>query len=100
MYRLSLKAFDKVFNAIEADLMPKELTAMYFVPPLPPTLMIKLCIVLHFLAVGSYLDISFGYDVPHYTVHFMYGKHWMELIIPGILFWTTLKLQSMLQLLN
>jgi hypothetical protein len=32
--------------------------------------MIKLCIALHFLAGGSYLDISFAYDVPHNMVHF------------------------------
>jgi len=32
--------------------------------------MIKLCIALRFLAGGSYLDISFAYDVPHNTVHF------------------------------
>jgi len=65
MYRLSPKAFDEVLNAIQADLMPQKMTAAYFVPP-----MIKLCCALHFLAGGSYLDISFGYDIPPNTVHF------------------------------
>jgi hypothetical protein len=32
--------------------------------------MIKLCFALRFLASGTYLDISFTYDVPHTTVHF------------------------------
>jgi len=32
--------------------------------------MIKLCCALRFLAGGSYLDISFAYDVPPNTVHF------------------------------
>jgi uncharacterized protein YlzI (FlbEa/FlbD family) len=41
MYRLSPKAFDEVFNAIQADLMPRKMTATYFVPP-----MIKLCCAL------------------------------------------------------
>jgi hypothetical protein len=33
MYRLSPKAFDEVLFAIQADLMPKKMTAKYFVPP-------------------------------------------------------------------
>jgi hypothetical protein len=45
--------------------MPQKMTAAYFVPP-----MIKLCCALHFLAGGSYFDISFGYDIPHNMVHF------------------------------
>jgi len=55
MHRLSPKSFDEVLNAIQADLMPKKMTAKHFVPP--P--LIKLCVALHFLAGGSYLDISF-----------------------------------------
>jgi len=45
--------------------MPKKRKWRIYVPP-----MIKLCLGLHLLAGVSYLDLSFGYDVPHNTVHF------------------------------
>jgi hypothetical protein len=56
--------FDKVLTMIELQLLPVKKAAKYFVPPL-----IKLCLGLHVLAGGSYLDLSFGYDVPHNTVY-------------------------------
>ena len=65
MYRLSPSSFDKVLAIIKPQLLPRKKTAKYFVPPL-----IKLCFGLRVLAGGSYLDLSFGYDVPHSTVHF------------------------------
>ena len=65
MYRLSPSSFDKVLAIIKPQLLPRKKTAKYFVPPL-----IKLCLGLRVLAGGSYLDLSFGYDVPHSTVHF------------------------------
>ena len=65
IYRLSPTAFDRTLAIIEPDLRPKKPTAKYFVPP-----MIKLCVGLRVLAGGSYLDLSFGYDIPHGTVHF------------------------------
>ena len=65
MYRLSPISFDRVLAIIEPQLLPRRKTAKYFVPPV-----IKLCLALRVLAGGSYLDLSFGYDVPHSTVHF------------------------------
>jgi len=65
MYRLSPASFDNVLALIEPKLLPQWKTAKYFVPPI-----IELCLGLHVLAGGSYLDLSFGYDVPHSTVHF------------------------------
>jgi hypothetical protein len=35
MYRLSFRAFDEVLNAIQADLIPKKMTAKYFVGGAP-----------------------------------------------------------------
>ena len=64
IYRLSPTSFDKTLAIIEPDLLPKKPTAKYFVPAI-----IKLCLGLRVLAGGSYLDLSFGYDVPHGTVH-------------------------------
>jgi hypothetical protein len=49
---------------IEPDLLPKKKTAKYFVLPI-----MKLCLGLRVLAGGSYLDLSFGYNVQHGTVH-------------------------------
>jgi hypothetical protein len=65
MYRLSPASFDNVLALIEPKLLPQRKMAKYFVPPI-----IKLCLGLRVLAGGSYLDLSFGYDVPHSTVHF------------------------------
>jgi hypothetical protein len=56
---------NEVLKVIMADLMPKKRKWRIYVPP-----MIKLCLGLHLLAGVSYLDLSFGYDVPHNTVHF------------------------------
>jgi hypothetical protein len=64
IYRLSPTSFDKTLAIIEPDLLPKKPTAKHFVPAI-----IKLCLGLRVLAGGSYLDLSFGYDVPHGTVH-------------------------------
>jgi hypothetical protein len=65
MYRLSPASFDKVLRIIEPKLHPKKKTGSYFVPPV-----VKLCLGLRVLAGGSYLDLSFGYDVPPGSVHF------------------------------
>jgi len=65
MYWLSPASFDNVLALIEPKLLPRRKTAKYFVPPI-----IKLCLGLHVLAGGYYLDLSSSYDVPHSTVHF------------------------------
>jgi hypothetical protein len=44
--------------------MREKKTCKYIVPPI-----IKLCMGLRLLAGGSYLDLSFGYDIPHTTVY-------------------------------
>ena len=49
---------------IEGELQPRKLRGNNIVPPI-----IKLCLGLRLLAGGSYLDLSFAYDVPHNTVH-------------------------------
>jgi hypothetical protein len=64
MYRLSPTSFDKVLQIIEPDLKPAGPGGKHIVPPI-----IKLCLGLRFLAGGSYLDLSFGYEVPANVVH-------------------------------
>lgn len=64
LYRLSPKSFDRILAIIEGELQPRKLRGNNIVPPI-----IKLCLGLHLLAGGSYLDLSFAYDVPHNTVH-------------------------------
>jgi len=64
MFRLSPQAFDKVLEIIQPKLLPKKFTVTYYVPPL-----IKLCLGLRLLAGASYLDLSFGYNVPPNVVH-------------------------------
>jgi hypothetical protein len=64
MYRLSPKSFDRTLGIIQADLFPRKERGCNFVPPI-----IKLCLGLRLLAGGSYLDLSFAYDVPPNTVH-------------------------------
>jgi hypothetical protein len=64
MFRLSPQAFDKVLEIIQPKLLPKKFTVKYYVPPL-----IKLCLGLRLLAGASYLDLSFGYNVPPSVVH-------------------------------
>jgi hypothetical protein len=63
-YRLTPKSFDKVLTIIYYKLMPKKKTCLYIVPPI-----IKLCMGLRLLAGGSYLDLSFGYDIPDKSVY-------------------------------
>jgi hypothetical protein len=65
MYRLSPTSFDKVLRIIEPELHPKKKTGSYFLLPV-----VKLCLGLWVLAGGSYLDLSFVYDVPPGSVHF------------------------------
>jgi hypothetical protein len=64
MFRLSPGSFDRILAIIHNNLIPKKPGGKHYVPPL-----IKLCIGLRILAGGSYLDISFGYNVPHNVVH-------------------------------
>jgi len=64
MFRLSPEAFDKVLDIIYPKLMPKKFTTKFYVPPT-----IKLCLGLRLLAGASYLDLSFGYNVPLSSVH-------------------------------
>jgi hypothetical protein len=65
MYRLSPSSFDQLLFIIQPTLEPIRKTGKNFVPPI-----IKLCLGLRVLAGGSYLDLSFGYNVPHNCVHF------------------------------
>jgi hypothetical protein len=69
MYRLSPTLFDKVLWIIEPELHPEKKTGSYFIPPV-----VKLCLSLQVLAGGSKLDLSFGYDGPPGSVHFMLGR--------------------------
>jgi len=64
MYRLSPSSFDRILNIIKNDLMPSGPGGKNIVPPI-----IKLCLGLRFLAGGSFLDLSFGYEVPENHVH-------------------------------
>jgi hypothetical protein len=64
MYRLSPESFDRILEIIRNNLIPWKTVGKNCVPP-----MIKLCIGLRILAGGSYLDILFGYNVPHNVVH-------------------------------
>jgi len=64
MYRLSPTSFDRVLAIVGEDLKPKGPGGCNVVPPI-----IKLCLALRVLAGGSYLDLSFSYDVPHNVVH-------------------------------
>ncbi len=64
MYRLHPRDFDKLLDCIFPILNRHNVGGRPNIPPL-----VKLCITLRFLAGGSHLDISFGYDVPHSHVH-------------------------------
>jgi hypothetical protein len=64
MFQLSPEAFDKVLDIIYPKLTPKKFTTKFYVPPT-----IKLCLGLRLLAGASYLDLSFGYNVPPSSVH-------------------------------
>ncbi len=65
MYHLSLSSFDELLSIIEPSLQPRKKSGKNFVLPT-----IKLCLGLRMLAGGSFLDLSFGYNVPHNCVHF------------------------------
>jgi hypothetical protein len=65
MYRLLHTSFDKVLHIIEPDLKPTGRRGKHIIPPI-----IKLCLGLKFLTGGSYLDLSFGYEVPPSVVHY------------------------------
>jgi hypothetical protein len=65
MYQLSPTSFDKVLQIIEPDLKPAGPVGKHIIPPI-----IKLCLGLRFLTGGSYLDLSFGYEVPPSVVHY------------------------------
>jgi len=62
-------SFDKVLIIIELQLLPVKRTAKYFVPPL-----IKLCLGLHVLAGGSYLDLFLAMMSHIILCTFRYGK--------------------------
>jgi hypothetical protein len=64
MYCLSPKSFDRTLGIIEGELLPRKVRGRNIIRP-----SIKLCLSLHLLAGGSYLDLSFAYDVPHNTMH-------------------------------
>jgi hypothetical protein len=69
IYRLSPKSFDMTLLAvIEPELWPWKMKEKNFVP-----LIIQLCLELRLLDGGSYLDLSFGYDVHRNTVQLLAG---------------------------
>ena len=74
MYRLSVHSFEYLLQTIYADISPKGPGGSNHVPPI-----IKLCMALRFAAGGSYLDLSFGYDVPENTIH-----HYVMQVITAI----------------
>jgi hypothetical protein len=65
MYRLSPSSFDKLLSIIGPTLEPRRKTGKNFALPI-----IKLCLGLRVFAGASFLDLSFGYNVPHNCVHF------------------------------
>jgi hypothetical protein len=69
MYRLSPSSFDQLLLIIQPTLEPRRKMGKNFVLPI-----IKLCLGLRVLAGASFLDFSFGYNVPHNCVHF-YAWH-------------------------
>jgi hypothetical protein len=77
IYCLLPKSFDRTMEIFEGELDPRKLRGDNIVPPI-----IKLCLGLQLLAGGSYLDLSFAYDVPYNTVHNMLGSLFMQSIVP------------------
>jgi hypothetical protein len=61
---LSPSSFEKLLSIIEPSLEPGRKTGKKIVLPI-----IKLCLGLRMLAGGSFLDLSFGYNVTHNCIH-------------------------------
>ena len=64
MYRLSPTSFDRVLSIIDPSLRPMGVGGKNIIPPI-----IKMCLGIRLLAGGSYLDLSFAYEVSHNHVH-------------------------------
>jgi hypothetical protein len=63
MYRLHKIDFLELLNKISHSIEPTYFRNNTITP------VIKLAITLRYLAGGSFLDLSFGYEIPHNTIH-------------------------------
>lgn len=75
MYRLHVTDFFNLLGEIKTLICPRRC----FVTTEPIDPIIKLCVALRFLAGGIFLDLSFGYEIPHQCVH-MYVWETLEAI--------------------